>query len=100
MAAWSLCPDLSRVAAMTEGTARRTAAYVSAYGCCRPIGWHTAWRRESADGIQHHDRNLPSARLDLVVGIGREERHRLLPQPRPFLARGGAGAPPHLLGAD
>src|SRR5690348_5745220 len=55
--------------------------------------------RASADGIQHHDWDLPATCLDLVVGIGREECHRLLPQPRPLLARGGPGLRAHLLGA-
>src|SRR5437879_1289105 len=53
----------------------------------------------SANRIEHDDGNLALGLL-LVIGVGRPEFERLLPQTRPLLAGGGAGPRLHLGGPD
>ena len=52
----------------------------------------TAGRRPQSrlllDGVQHDHRDLALG-LALIVGIGWPEFQRLVPEPRPFRARGG-----------
>src|SRR6266496_3192513 len=51
------------------------------------------------DGIQHDDRNLALGLL-LIVGVGRPELQRRLPQPGALLAGGGPGPRLHLRRPD
>src|SRR5580700_8073256 len=61
--------------------------------------WRWCDRPMSVNGIQHDDRDLALGLL-LVIGVGRPELERLLPQPRPLRAGRGPGPRLHLGGPD
>src|SRR5215210_4954669 len=91
------CSSRSRPAGLATGCAGRSRA---AGLCSRSCGTERPQANErSVYRVEDDDRDLALGLL-LVVGIGRPEFQRLLPEPGAFLAGCGAGAGLELLGAD